>query len=94
MVWLVPRGHRPNMCVSCSGSHGGPVVGLGRSCGVSVAPFCPVVDNGGLRGFGFILGPVVGFLVGLGPSPGRRVRVSSRWVRNAVSLGWVGGVAL
>ena len=32
--------------------------------------------------------------MGLGPSPGGRVRVSIRWVRRAVSLGWVGGVAL
>ena len=39
-------------------------------------------------------GPVVGLVVGLGPSPGGRVRVSSRWVCRAVSLGWVGGVAL
>ena len=22
MAWLVPRGHRPYMCVACSGSHG------------------------------------------------------------------------
>ena len=41
---LVPQGHRPNMCVACSGSHGGPVVGLGRSCGVSV---CAIVPRGG-----------------------------------------------
>ena len=38
-------------------------------------------------------GPVVGLVVGLGPSPGGRVRVSIQWVRRAVSLGWVGGVA-
>ena len=27
MVWLVPRGHRPNMCVACSGNLRGPLVG-------------------------------------------------------------------
>ena len=44
MVWLVPRSHRPNMCVACSGSHGGPVVGLRQSCGVSV---CAILPRGG-----------------------------------------------
>ena len=55
MVWLVPRGHRPNMCVACSGSHGGHEVSGGHVV-FRYAPFCPVVDDGGLRGFGFIRG--------------------------------------
>ena len=37
-------GHRPNMCVACSGNLGGPLVGLGRSCGVSV---CAILPRGG-----------------------------------------------
>ena len=40
LVLLVPRGHRPNMCVACSGSHGGPVVGLGGHVVFRYAPFC------------------------------------------------------
>ena len=32
--------------------------------------------------------------MGLGPLLGGRVRVSIRWVRRAVSLGWVAGVVL
>ena len=93
MVWLLPRDHRPKMCVACSGSHGGPVVGVRRSCGVSV---CAILPCGGLRWSAAVWvhsGPVVGLVVGLGPSPGGRVRVSSQWVRRAVSLGWVGGPA-
>ena len=39
------------------------------------------------------LGPAVGLVVGLGPSPGERVRISSRWVCRGVSLGWDRGVA-
>ena len=46
MVWLVPRGHRPNMCEACSWNLGGPLVGLRRSCGVLVCAILP-------RGVGF-----------------------------------------
>ena len=31
MVWWVHWGHRPNVCVACFGSRGGPSVGFERS---------------------------------------------------------------
>ena len=57
------------------------------------APFCPVMDDGGLCGFGFFSGSVVGLAVGPQPSALGRVRVSSRWVCRAVSLGRDRGAA-
>ena len=56
MVWLVPRGHRPNMCVACSGSQWGA---RGRSRAVMwcfgmrhFAPWWKTVVCVGLASFG------------------------------------------
>ena len=56
MVWWVLWGHRPNMCVACSGSRGGPSLGLRTIMGCfgmrHFAPWWMTVVCVGLASFG------------------------------------------